>query len=506
MFKHLSVGTISSREAFVPSPGRSALFNELSELCQSVFDQLPKDINTRNKYDALDESHKAMESAGFSKRLVEITKKHLNLRLTKVNIWEATFLNAAMGFGLDIPKGNNPSQIFITGLPQYSVANIYQYLSQMSTTQNDNGSLDPLPDLHTLIVADFYFVPSWWIVPVLHPGHSVSADSIAAIILHELGHALNFYRDFGRLRKYNDIVSDIVPNVRNATTRKDYEDVYKVLCSITEGLEAKLKDADKLGLTKIDVKNIKDDIGTQKYLTDNYKALLDKTPDTDINTSKELGAAMYFVTVLFVDIAISLNGWFSYPNTELLKTDTQYTHEERLADEFAVRNGAGSALSAGINLLITLGEGSKNPNSLLRKIPLIKQMAELMDYLSVVTDVSATAVTSTYDPPVERLRQIMKSAMGAIKDKSLSQDARDFYVEQIKESQAIFDAYANKDTTKARAKFAQLVEAAFSLPFTPLLVMLKRTGMQYKCLQDWTDNLIRNELAYHSARIDKLTR
>ena len=507
MFKHLIEKSTGATEAFVPSSGRSDLFNALSELCQSVFDNLPKDIADFSNNAAVDAAYAAMKAADFTKNLIAIVKTHLNLGITKVEIWKGQFLNAAMGFGIDIPKKGGKEQIFATDVPQYSLVNVLQILSQLSDTQNNDGSIAPSETISKLIIADFYFIPTWWVIPNLWPGYSVSADSIAAIILHELGHALNFYRDFGSIRKYNNVVSDLLPHVAKARTRKDYEEIFSIYDQITEDLKNKLKDANTYALNARDIKQAKDVIAAQTFLITECRKLLADTKDADLNTAKNLNASLYFASVLIIEYAIHLNGWFSYPLTELRKTDTQYTHEERLADEFAVRNGAGSALSSALLLLTTLGEKYKNkPISTFRMIPVIKQVADFMAYLGTVTDVSSTVVCTTYDPPVERLRQIVKSSMGAIKDKSLDVAARDFYADQIKATQAILDEYANADTTKARQKFADLTGAVFTVAFIPLMIMLKRLGSQYHCLQDWTDNLIRNELAYHSARIDKLTR
>lgn len=506
MFKHLVKSQVS-KEAFTPSAGRSDLFNELSELCQSVFDNLPDDINTQSHSDAIDSAYDAMKAAEFAKRLCAIVNKHLNLKIKTVEIMKGTYLNAAMGFGLDIPKGNNPAQIFVSNVPQYSIVNILQYVSQLSTTQKDDGSIDPSDAMEKIMIVNFYFIPTWWCVPNLWPGYSVSADSIAAVILHEIGHALNFYRDFGRIRKYNDVVTDVIPHVTKARTRKDYEEILDVIEKITVDLEERVRNAAKEGLSKSDLAGVQFTIKAQRYLVEQQHKNLKNAKDEDIEKSKEFGAFMYFATMLVVDYATNINGWFSMPSTELMRTDTQMTYEERLADEFAARNGAGSALSAGLTLMFTLGEKYDSaPISKLRMMPVIGSFIDFMKYLNTVTDISATIVSSTYDPPIERLRQIVKTSMGAIKDKSLDAKARDYYVQQIKEAQAFLDEYANSDTSKAREKFASLATAVFSVPFIPLLLLLKRMGGQYHGLQDWTDNLIRNELAFQSARIDKLTR
>lgn len=501
MFKHLmrtklqTSMTPAQESVKFSMSGPSPLFLGVTAACQAVMDELG-DMTGKSEKDARTATMSAISKTKFKDTLSKVIFDNTGIRLAGIIIDTTVQFNAMMSYELLLDKITPQYKVVDKSTTGESLGNFFQAFAMYSATQDDYGKISLPEDMQKAIEFKLYLSDSWFYVKSLLPEETVTAGMIAAVIMHEMGHSVTFYRDFGRMSKYNDITTDMIAYSKTAHTVSEtmtfLDDMSKMIAASLDGLEkhVKLKERDE----------------NEAYLQKGIAGLKDKLSKLN-EVDRDTAAGIRYITMVSTVYILSNAGVCSFFLTEMQESDhTTAVHDERLADEFAVRNGAGAELSAAIAFLFRLFEEHrvKIRFGKLARIPILSGYLSMMTYVAVLTDIDSCVATMGYDPNIKRLEQMCRSAYVILKDPDIPASTRDYYMNQIRQCRGQLDEYENKSYVKSRDKFYNIASSIFKLPFLPLILLLKSTGSQYKYLHEWTDQIIRNDLAYHNARVTKV--
>ena len=226
----------------------------------------------------------------------------------------------------------------------------------------------------------------------LFEGNKFTSSEIAAIVLHELGHAFTFMEFFGRTYKTNMALNTML-------NRLDKEDKRVKRIKIMENMAEELDLPPKMAEAVVDSNN---ETIRLVYLTTAF------TPkhNSSINTKV-------------------------YDNTSF----------EYISDQFAARHGAGRDLTTALDKIF------KVPDTLESKV--LHHTTMLFKIFFRLTGLTILT-TPIYDEPLERFERIKEQLVAALKDKHLDNGMRKQFLEDLKLFDEIIKQYKSKDGIYAR--------------------------------------------------------
>jgi len=239
----------------------------------------------------------------------------------------------------------------------------------------------------------------------------------AAILMHEIGHALVYFEMLGRLTKSNYILSEGVKRLMNANTKEQ-----KILI----------------------LEDIEETTGV-------------KIPEKEQLVIKQKSQSAYRVIILSTLVKQS--------EQELNLNVYDARAFEQLADNFVSRHGYGKPLATGLNKLYKmygdkayLKPGVHIFYTIIRSVLFILHVVEqvltlgpalaavlLSMEILVVFLVAGNPMNADYDPIKMRITKIKLQINAALKDKSLSREQKQVYVDSHTEIEGLLDQmYNNK--------------------------------------------------------------
>jgi hypothetical protein len=233
---------------------------------------------------------------------------------------------------------------------------------------------------------------------------ALTVPEVTAILLHEIGHAFVYFEMLARSIKTNYILSEGTKRLLTANTT---EQRVLILSSVEQ-------------MTKTSIDN-KDKIASKKRNEAYYTTIL---LSASINESIQ-------------DLGVNIYSTRSF---------------EQLSDNFATRHGYGRALVLGLSKLHRLYGGNETiPPVVYNTISVILAAIVIFNpavwlLLTFVLICEGNPLKVTYDPLKKRILKIKQQINDALKDKSLSKEYKQVFLNDYVEIQKVFDEiYLNSD-------------------------------------------------------------
>lgn len=339
-----------------------------------------------------------------------------------------------------------------------------------------------------------------------------SAEELAAIYLHEIGHVLTVVERSGDLYSTVTRQTDHLLQTLKTTDKKQA-----------------LKDFMELGtptLTKL-VKDKKVDPklgGVSIKALESASYLLEKESSSLIGAAAEILNKFIF-HVIFVNFYLILNAilfmHFEYffvglakefawieegkKSTDATKTEHSLYQMERLADEFVSRHGFGSHLASALNKMDSLGVAmalSQTDNVRLRKSGAFYAYTVLAVFVFKLMGGTLTP-SYNYEDQYSRLKRLVQNAHASFKN-NLDKILLDEYITEYERLNRELDSIKKKVSYKA-SDFIYKYFLQYAQPSTILASLLTgRLLHDYEKQQNLIEDLINNQHYYLSAKFKQL--
>lgn len=482
------------------------LFKDLTALCQEMIDacddvcQKLKESNSFHIDLIIKRCLVALLDHKFEQKYIDIAKIHLNLPLRQVKIGDSFYPNAWMGYAIAqdnrrfdqtrllqtrqegsvklLSLLEHYAQLYIT----YDTESKTQTIADHFDTQNSRLTKDisPWVDIITQVESVLFFCK--WLYPV-----NYTAEEVASVLLHELGHAIYFVEYLNHVYHMSNLTEDMIEKAKEMTL----SDVIPLLDHNDKIIQC-LEPSSMVQR----IKNASDQIRQVMQQTNN------RPNEDDILTRVK--------TVLKITLFESQGNSFDYLNrkgNDLADTDLTRIWHERGAEEFMVRQGA---LAARVSY-------RKKTDLLLAKhvIPIagvpsvVRLMGKVVNATTLMTSMwsfSNCYISSSYDPVIERMEQMIKATTMVFKDESLSTILKDDYLRQIEEARQIIKDYRSETYVKVRQSLYTILTGISGTVFFPIRLLFNREMQGNKLLQDFTQDLIQSQATIHTAQLDRLKR
>ena len=277
----------------------------------------------------------------------------------------------------------------------------------------------------------------------------LTASEIAAIVMHEIGHAVTITSNFGNSwETHNRVRQEMVDIVKSIKTVKDARDATKELREIYLANEKKYKNNPKLkGLFSKD--------SLANVLTVKAVAYAEELDDSYFDTGLSvMGITIFTLFVLWVLAILLTTMWVIIPliclgaeiervcyinNNDGAKSSdvtTNFTNTyliERWADEYATKMGCADALASG---LAKLDYNSKfthyySSSHRVRNATLFSVWCKAYSFLMNVVGVYSYFDPVGYENMYFRIKRIRENTLGAFKTNKLDQFTANYLLEQL---------------------------------------------------------------------------
>lgn len=456
----------------------SDVYKKLTQYCQELIDDdTPMADWPRSKV--------VKDFVNKVKLLIEATMK---FRITKINImpisepFAATHLNYS---GLS-PYDTMRLQ-FRENINSYSDVSekAKALFKQVADDQDpDTGVFREVQKVYT---AQLYISYGLVHVSKSYAVKDFTAEELAAVILHEIGHTVDFVRTLAQKFQSTMVVDDIVDYLKSPP--KDDAEL--------RGRVAVIKD-----LFEDDAENRKygEGLVAVSYVIGFLSLGLGYIP--------VVGFILSILTYIFSAIMASKIDSVIYAKlSDIMMTPALAVRHERQADNFATRMGAGKPLLSALAKLHYVMEAGRY-----KYLPEEKGRANLINVMFNVVKVSLASLshhsleyTSEYDPIIIRLKRIIMTNYAAINSSSVPESIKEALTQDTIQMKAELEKYDSARYVKTRTaiwKFFGIFKTAASVP---LRVIMSTANTEYAKLQNTTDELVENSLGYQAQRVKSLT-
>lgn len=379
--------------------GRTPLYNDLVSLYQDTQEAL-----SGLKKVSPDKYNVQLKLMDYPKKLKQIIHKHMGITISKVEVVESRGVNAFATFDvsdslmkqLESGKKSFPNIID-------TITSVYD---DHSASIKTNNTPSPQFGFHFGIYVGF------WRMRNPDGSFHFSADELAAVTLHEIGHFDHWIRTMSQPIIRTLDASDLLDYVKHQPDRK------MILTILSKLKTSKHLDASWSPILKTTDKYFK---STQDYVAPEY---------TQAVTALETLIVAEISSRSVRDFNV-LSFWGMYEKAQTPTTKLYEIDAERSADEFASRNGAYAPLASALQKMNAFND----KQSLLY----VKQfmwtfpgiLVSALSKFSALLQISAEDIAYGYDPIIRRLELIAQTAKHAYADSDLPQDVKDDIRQQI---------------------------------------------------------------------------
>lgn len=338
---------------------------------------------------------------------------------------------------IERPKKSNPGLVFIIGL----------YMGLWRYRRPDNS---------------YYF----------------TAENIAAITLHELGHCDIFMKTLGAAHRVLEDVNDVVTYIRK-------EPDVKVIRAILDHLD-KSKYLDRSWRPIL--KSVTDEfLSKTTHSVDEYEIMV-----SAIETLLAADVSDYQVVTMNASI---WTGKFE-ANLATVKTGNYRVEHERLADEYAARHGSYDALVEAMQKLDNLPRRTTNPDIVVNDWSVPSVILGISDEFKVIFGISNPEINARYDTLSRRLELIIQAAKHAFANPDLPKEVVDDLKSQIANAEKTISDINKSGYQQARMALRVWRQNISKFGRISLSPLVGRMELDYGRLQDATRDISRNSLYY----------
>lgn len=481
--------------------------------------------------------HRHTETHQYAKRvlfptLAKVIKSSINLEITKIidaNSFCGFFaVNLSMDNVEDVLQvlerqtGNTSAPVSLSTSAR-EVAELYKNLNERTSR------LDPSKfgaKLSRPISCKLYMdVDMAFLMNDNLPNRDVqpfTARELTAIYCHEIGHMLSMIQQSGHAYQSFDEITKHLQRLKSSNDINEFVTVYRKNLREQADHLVKAKVIDKKILTVTDA--ICDNIeriqrtDTSDYVFGTFEFLL------TILKNVCIGILLCFMKIFFtVYVLVIVRGLMALcddPGSQGKTTDQSvntsvYYHMERMADEYAVRQGYGGDLSSALVKLVNacryaealIGPGV-SAGSLRTSVVFalyLKFITGLYQFLRIDShhfgaDILPDSLRKSYEDDVARLQRILNDTVAVFKSK-LSSEVRDYYLGEYDKTKK-----ALKDMTKPFTQRASDALWNYILEFPTVASRLFQLDdmQELEAHMNRLNQLVNNELYVRAAEFQKL--
>lgn len=508
---------------------RSKLYNDLVNIFQMGFEfRNTIDIGmVSNRGEVAIRNFRAMEMCNYVKKFLmpEFTKvvyMHTGLTVSKVQVHTDVNAGPIGMFAVDLSFGDVIAALGtmdrITGVSRNKLSKSMQEFMEVSknfdttTGKITNNKYGTDKKISVKMYFDALYAYCLHDFMSKHLVEPLTASELAAVMLHEIGHALtvveragDYYFQQRRLTehlnyvKQNEDVVDIV------------EDIYPVLKA---GLKELVKNKDLNGKH---IAFLNRALDTVKKATD---SLQDIPPDTSITIISAIKmilktlimaiASMVLVFYQFTLIcklgaemtaSMRLSESFRVDKTsDTFSTAHNLRFMERMADEFVSRHGASAPLASGLSKLFKgyLSIGSIDSVTI-RESFIFSLYFKLIG--TIFRMIFGIIPNYTYEENYERLKRIAQNAITPLKQNDIPTWLRKDLIEDYELVLATTKDYKGIWDTDCMKSFEYLLSCFFNPTMIIRNVTTGNLRRDYEKLSDKIDELMNNKLYYQANKI-----
>ncbi len=470
MFKHI-IGALER----IQFQHKSVLFKDISELCQSVLDEVNVlKVNTS----VLQESTKhVLFKLDFKEKITKLIYTHLKLQISDVVIEVADDVNAAIGCNFILPK--------IAKLIPMKNKNIVSSVNSLKddwtklvedlpvNADNTKGVL--LTSIDNMYACRLYITTGAFTLSKLYGNiEQITGAEVAAVIMHELGHAMTFLESFCLVVQKTIQVKQFIDTIDQKISGAELKEFIVLLTKQINRIEDKT--------TKAMFAEILLFVHQQTELT------------------KDNALAVYVITL----VSLCFIGIFF--DNDVLVTNLSKSHFERITDEFMAQHGAAVAFtSMFVKLYSAIERGrSQKMIDIMSSYKVIGLMVDKLNFIKNVFSSSIIVGHSSYDELIRRLKLNIQNTTENLKDVTISSELRNDLIAIIKQAKEIISEYESRNYVKAREVFWKSL-LRIARPGTTMDALKNgNLAADYQRLQEITKDMVQSPFSYHVARLKTL--
>lgn len=476
----------------------SKLSTRIVELCQETIDYgdtLAPGSSIIGVNDAALGKMKKHLTNVFAPSLANIVKEELNLNLRKIIIHKndyACYMIPIFHF-LPNTRSGYISQMDTTDTfsgtkasEQRSSYKLEDYMSLKDTVDLTIGKIKgKVPYSIDLGLSCIFFLSSKLYTTEYEKNNAVfTANEIAALILHELGHGMTILEHTADNYYRADMLSQTVKDLKEKTTEE------------------------KLKIAQIYMKSPYIDAKGKKILTNMNTKIAALLKEND-NTSQKRNMIGMLVNVFIYSLiymislasATIVNG--NTKSSDTMVSIRNHAFVERIADEFVARHGLGGELASGLNkygYLLNAGYATS--------ISRDKAFSEMSMFMTIFAKLMAIQnffnypiqyIISEYDMTTTRIKEMVLATSVALKDQDIPDVTRKELLRQIDIAENIIKDI--KSGHRGSIWFWDVFLKISNYRNLPMAVANANLAADYAQLEKITDGFIRNPLYITAARI-----
>lgn len=469
-------------------------------------------------------NYKAFEMSNYVKKYLipefsKLVNTHTGLLVSKVFVHSDVNTGPIGLFAVDISFGDwkaaSTTMDRVTGIKKGdfndSVTNMMQMANNFDTT---SGKITNNKFGNKKISVKIYFDALFAyclhdFLPVA--AEEFTAEELAAIMLHEIGHALTFIERSG---DWFFTQKRLVEHLENTTAHRD----------ITEAIDTIYPEIKKSLLTIIKEKDInKKHIAFLIKCMDKMEKISNKVKDIKADTSVTifsgivnilyplfLGLVLYFpyTIAIFVFVklatqltdAIDLNSAGKTSDTASSRLNISFC--ERMADEYVTMHGASRALASALSKLYKSGDylilGSISSVTIRNSI-MFNLYFKLMAFLLTIP--FNIASTDTYEENYQRLARIAQNNIKLFKDPKLPAYLRQELVSDHEEVLRICKDNKGLLDTKVGASIWYMLEALSDPVVGVKIILSGNLRRDYEKLSNKVDEICNNKMYFQYQKL-----
>lgn len=364
-----------------------------------------------------------------------------------------------------------------------------------------------------------YFDPvfSYFAEDILVDGENMSAEQIAGVIMHEVGHIMCWVEHIGDMYF---MCSKPVDHLQQSLKKKDWASAIKETKEFAAGTKKLLEnDPDKKD-NYVVLDRIENAMGhlenLEKGANDPWYTVVG-TPILAVMSGvllllfsivhAILTSIMVFDIVDCCMVTLSKQSTDSGTKTsdrKVTKHNLQY--DERMADDFTTKHGLGPALAKALiivgknqrHAMTGLNSTSETKNGMFAK-SITKMSAFMMESAGVFEHPG-----TTYEKDIDRYNRILQTLTSIFKDPSLPKDIRDSSIKDVLELDKLIQEETSRKSRKIGAFLYDNLSAGRLLGALTGMILNGRIENDFYNLQNDIDRLTNNKLYYVSARFSQL--
>lgn len=488
---------------------QSALATRIVSLCQQTLDQIKATRHVDSNGNIIKAGNARIKQVAgymkttFSPELIKICDEELNLHIYQLDLsLEMVYNNSAMWLTFaqlnHVQETIDNHNVFSGTL---SSDNAHNYRTDVFSALSNKVNLK-IGKLKHLSKDDYrlYVIvyPTCFMTEELFVTESgaITAEELAAVLVHELGHALTMIEHTADSFFRADAIKDSITRLTTIgyNPKKD-----KIL---TDNITPMI---DKSGIDPNKVQKIKKSVEGSlvgDLITGAVSIGVTLVAIFLCQIIVQTFNFLFAITTLQLRLdSISSKNFGNTKTSDIVVTRSNYGYVERLADEFVSRHGLGSALASSLSKMFRFHEiGIERGHSYLGQL-ILQQTKIFKDFM--ITPVS-DFYGINYDREADRLSQLLENNMVIFKDENLPAEVRDYY---IKDTMALIDVikeYKSRSTVKIKDMFWGILFRIIERKSFVDALITANLSSDYDLLQRMTNGLIRNPMYYHSARLQAL--